>query len=354
MKQKRAEKFTPVPDSLIADRLKMNTFGMGPEANPQLKFDPVAGQQSVLPGNLSALGDARRTILGLSLDHVEKTASNQSVMNKSGYLTQLGATNFVGDRDIHDFKKARLLFKSIVQSDPSQPRGWIGAARIEELEGKLDEARNIISQGVVQCEGSEDVWIEAIRLEPADTQKAMVTAAIQKVPKSVKLWMIAEWKETDKDRKIKVLKKALQMIPQSEKIWKRLIDLAKDDTDAIELLTSAIQCVPVRLSLIKDKVEFRLALARLLPYQEAKEVINVANNYFKNEERDIWIHASKLEEANGNSDKCEILISRGLRKIMKKKKLMNRDDVKFLLKFSGLTTRINVKRQDAWLLAKRS
>ena len=43
-----------------------------------------------------------------------------------------------------DFKKVRSIMKSVINSNPKNPDGWIAAARIEELDGKLKEARNIL------------------------------------------------------------------------------------------------------------------------------------------------------------------------------------------------------------------
>ncbi len=70
-----------------------------------------------------------------------------------------------------------------------------------------------------------------------------------------------------------------------------------------------------------------MALARLCPYEEAKEVVNAANRYFKSEERTIWVHASKLEESNGKPEMCDLLISKGISKIVKKKNIFQRDEV---------------------------
>ena len=67
-------------------------------------------------------------------------------------------------------------------------------------------------------------------------------------------------------------------------------------------------------------------MARLLPYSEAKEVINKANQHFRSEERSIWVHASTLEEANGNVDKCDIIISRGIAKTSKRKQVFEREE----------------------------
>jgi pre-mRNA-processing factor 6 len=211
-----------------------------------LKVDPISGVKSSIGGNMSLLGDARRTILGLSLDQASAGANIQSRIDKSGYITALDSANKAfADLDIHDLHKARLLFKSMVESNPQDAKGWQGAARIEEMDGKVDEARNIIAQGIEECPDNEDVWSEAIRLAEYNSKKDLSVRAIKGCPKSIKLWIIAARLETETDRKVKVLKKGLQMVPQSEKLWRELIDLSSGDEEAKEFLKSAVECVPV-------------------------------------------------------------------------------------------------------------
>jgi hypothetical protein len=48
--------------------------------------------------------------------------------------------------DIQDVKKARSLFKSIMRDNPDKVSGYIGAARVEELDGKIDQARFIMAK----------------------------------------------------------------------------------------------------------------------------------------------------------------------------------------------------------------
>jgi len=43
-------------------------------------------------------------------------------------------------------------------------KGWIAAARVEEVAGKLVDARAIIQSGCEACPKSEAVWLEAARL----------------------------------------------------------------------------------------------------------------------------------------------------------------------------------------------
>lgn len=41
---------------------------------------------------------------------------------------------------------------------------WIASARLEEVTGKLQAARNLIMKGTEECPKSEDIWLEAARL----------------------------------------------------------------------------------------------------------------------------------------------------------------------------------------------
>ena len=63
-----------------------------------------------------------------------------------------------------DVKKARLLLKSVISTNPKHAPGWIAAARLEEVTGHSQAARNIVMRGTEVCPTSEDIWIEAIRL----------------------------------------------------------------------------------------------------------------------------------------------------------------------------------------------
>ena len=64
-----------------------------------------------------------------------------------------------------DVKKARLLLKSVITTNPNHAPGWIAAARLEEVTGRMQTARNIIMKGCDVCSKNEDVWLEAVRLQ---------------------------------------------------------------------------------------------------------------------------------------------------------------------------------------------
>ena len=113
--------------------------------------------------DLNAVGEGRGTVLGLKLDKLSDSVSGQTVVDPKGYLTDLSSIKISSEAEISDIKKARLLLKSVISTNPKHAPGWIAAARLEELAGKLQAARSFIQKGCDACPKSEDVWIEAAR-----------------------------------------------------------------------------------------------------------------------------------------------------------------------------------------------
>ena len=85
-------------------------------------------------------------------------------VDPKGYLTSLDSVIIKSDAEIGDIKRARLLFDSLIKSNPKHGPGWIAAACLEEHAGKMVAARKLIKQGCENCPKSEDVWLEAARL----------------------------------------------------------------------------------------------------------------------------------------------------------------------------------------------
>lgn len=59
---------------------------------------------------------------------------------------------------------------------------------------------------------SEDVWLEAARLQPGDTAKAVVAQAVRHLPQSVRIYIRAAELETDVRAKKRVLRKGKTII----------------------------------------------------------------------------------------------------------------------------------------------
>ncbi|KAJ0052254.1 hypothetical protein Pint_02218 [Pistacia integerrima] len=287
-KKKRFESFVPVPDTLLET--------------------PVT--------DLTAVGEGRGTVLSLKLDRLSDSVSGLTVVDPKGYLTDLKSMKITSDAEISDIKKARLLLKSVIQTNPKHPPGWIAAARLEEVAGKIAAARQLIQRGCEECPKNEDVWLEACRLANPEEAKAVIAQGVKMIPNSVKLWLQAAKLEHDDVNKSRVLRKGLENIPDSVRLWKAVVELANEE-DARLLLHRAVECCPLH-------VELWLALARLETYINAKKVLNRAREKLPKEPA-IWITAAKLEEANGNTNMVGKLIERGVRALQREGFVIDRE-----------------------------
>lgn len=304
----RGDKFTPVPDSILAKTVNMTKETTVLDSRDQ-KF---GGMSSTIGGyetniDMKKIGEARNTLMDMKLTQVSDSVTGQTVIDPKGYLTDLQSMLPKYGGDIDDIKKARLLLKSVRETNQNHAPGWIASARLEEVVGKMQAARNLIMQGTEHCPKSEDVWLEAARLLPPDVAKGIVCQAVKQLPQSVKLWIKAsELENGDVKAKKKVLRKALECIPNSVRLWKAAIELEEEE-DARIMLSRAVECCP-------QSVELWLALARLETYENARRVLNKARENIPTD-RQIWIMASKLEEAHGNLTMVDKIIDRAIKSL---------------------------------------
>ncbi|XP_076648059.1 pre-mRNA processing factor 6 [Halictus rubicundus] len=303
----RAEKFTPLPDSVLARNLGGET---------STSIDPTSGLASMMPGvatpgmltptgdlDLRKIGQARNTLMNVKLNQVSDSVEGQTVVDPKGYLTDLQSMIPTYGGDINDIKKARLLLKSVRETNPNHPPAWIASARLEEVTGKVQAARNLIMKGCEVNPTSEDLWLEAARLQPPDTAKAVIAQSVRHIPTSVRIWIKAADLETETKAKRRVYRKALEHIPNSVRLWKAAVELEEPE-DARILLSRAVECCPT-------SVDLWLALARLETYDNARKVLNKARENIPTD-RQIWTTAAKLEEANGNKHMVEKIIDRAI------------------------------------------
>ncbi|CAH1772919.1 unnamed protein product [Owenia fusiformis] len=307
----RKEVYTAMSDSFLAKAVQQGQSSTAIDPRDQ----KYGGLDTPFPGGMTPggttstdidmkkIGQARNTLMDIKLTQVSDSVSGQTVVDPKGYLTDLQSMLPSHGGDINDVKKARLLLKSVRETNPKHPPAWIASARLEEVTGKVQASRNLIMKGCEECPKSEDVWLEAARLMPGDQAKAVVTQAVKQLPDSVRLWIKAATIEVELKGKKRVYRKALEQIPNSVRLWKLAVEL-EDQEDARIMLSRAVECCPT-------SVELWLALARLENYENARKVLNKARESIPTD-RQIWISAAKLEEANGNIHMIEKIIDRAL------------------------------------------
>ncbi|KAG5221097.1 Pre-mRNA-processing factor [Salix suchowensis] len=307
--------------------------------------------------NFVEIGQARDKILSLKLDQVSgtSTASGLSTsIDPRGYLTSLDSASAMlkTSAEIGDIKRARMLFDSLVKSNPKHAPGWIAAACLEEHAGRMVAARKTIMQGCEMCPKSEDVWLEAARLHVRlhtvllmcvsditmknnNDAKVVLANAVQHVSQSVKIWLAAAELESDAKSKKRVLRKgaalhmtniskhhsfipiALEHIPNSVLLWKQTVNLETSAVDARILLSRAVEVIPL-------SVDLWLALARLETPEKAKAVLNRARKSIPTS-HEIWIAAARLLEQEADRLTVDKTIEAGVRGLRKHQVLLTRE-----------------------------
>ncbi|KAG6917425.1 hypothetical protein DXG01_002511 [Tephrocybe rancida] len=292
-KRRRDDRAFAVPDSIIVGDRSKNEYENSLDTRQQEPGGFETPADSGALTNFVEMGQARDKILSLKLDQISNTTSASSSgtstsVDPKGYLTSLDSVIIKSDAEIGDIKRARMLFDSLVKSNPKHAPGWIAAACLEEHAGRMVAARKLIKLGCEQCSKSEDIWLEAARLHNNEDAKIILANAVQHVGQSVKIWMAAADLEHDVKAKKRVLRKALEHIPNSVRLWKETVNLESSIVDARVLLSRAVEVIPL-------SVELWLALARLETPEKAKAVLNKARKAVPTS-HEIWIAAGRLLE----------------------------------------------------------
>lgn len=333
----RQDKFTPVPDSLLAHQAKLASGGeklvyIDPKAmdidqledgedhdgngNSKSAIALNAGDESSAL-NIGEMSEFRSSYMSMTLSRISNSVDGQKVANPQDYLTNLQSMVPSQITDATTLKEYRKQFASLRASNPTFPNAWIASVRLEEAAGKLKAARSLILAGCEQCPKSADLWCEAVRLHPPDMAKAIMVKALKQMPRSVQLWIKAADLETDDENKRKVYRKAREIVPKSVLVWKKSVEL-EQPSEARTILREAVECCP-------ESVELWLALARLEPYERAQQVLIKASQ-IQPAERSIWIMNARLEEAAGNKSLVRSIIKRSIEEMSKLNIEINRED----------------------------
>eukprot|EP01130_Rhizamoeba_saxonica_P005259 TRINITY_DN210_c0_g1_i2.p1 TRINITY_DN210_c0_g1~~TRINITY_DN210_c0_g1_i2.p1 ORF type:complete len:911 (-),score=270.15 TRINITY_DN210_c0_g1_i2:21-2753(-) len=303
-KKRRFDRYTPAPDSLLEQARRENTSYNTIDRSQQLGGDSVSAMTPVQ--DLTKLGIAKQTIIRSKLEKVADSITGQTSIDPKGYMTALSYQKVSSSAEVGDKKRLRALLKSVTSADPKHPPAWIARARLEEDDGKLTEARKIISLGYNNCPNSEDVWLEAARIHPPEEAKTILAHAANRIPTSVRVWLAAAKLETENKKKKRVLRKGLEHIPNSVRLWQAAVRLENPENACI-MLRRAVECIPT-------SVEMWLALAKIETGENAKRVLNDARKALPTE-RMIWIAAAQLKEANGEEG-IQMVINRGIRTLI--------------------------------------
>jgi pre-mRNA-processing factor 6 len=323
-KQNLRQRFYAVPDSVIAGARDATQFDTtvtddGPQANGS-RVDSIDGTMT----NFADIGAARDKVLQVRLDQAALGSGTDSVAGTStnidpkGYLTSLSKSEITtGKAEVGDINRVRVLLESVIKTNPKHAPGWIAAARLEEVAGKIVAARNLIARGCEICPKSEDAWLENIRLNDNHNAKIIAANAIKNNDRSTRLWIEAMKLENDPRAKKRVLRRALDIMKTSVAIWKEAVNLEEDPADARLLLAKATEEIPL-------SAELWLALARLETPENAQKVLNKARKAIPTS-YEIWVAAARLQEQMGNANKVNVM-KRAVQSLAQESAMLKREE----------------------------
>lgn len=322
-KQALRQRFYAVPDSVLAAAGSAGEMGttVADDGAGSSNADASDGTMT----NFAKIGAARDKVLKSRLEQASQSAGTDSVAGTSstidpqGYITSLNKMQMnESQAQVGDINRVRELLQSVVKTNPNNALGWIAAARLEELAGKIVSARKTIDQGCTRCPKSEDAWLENIRLNhESPNAKIIARRAIEANNRSVRLWVEAMRLENIPNNKKRVIRQALDHIPESEGLWKEAVNLEEDPDNAKLLLAKATELIPL-------SVDLWLALARLETPENAQKVLNRARKAVPTS-HEIWIAAARLQEQLGQGQK-NVIMKRAIQVLVKESAMPKREE----------------------------
>lgn len=334
----RQDKYTPVPDSLIAHQAKLASGGdktvyLDPlreqedaEGEGDVDMDDVEKQMAakarsslILPSSFKTIGEmseVRSSTISDKLSQAASSSSAAAAANPQDYLTNLESMVPTQITDAATLTEYRKQFASLRASNPTFTNAWVASIRLEEAAGKIKAARALALQACERNPKSVDLWCEAARLHPPDVARALMVRALKENPRQVRLWLKAAEMEPDDEARRRVFARARELVPKSAQLWRRSVELEAPD-EARRILRDAVECCP-------DAPELWIALARLEKYEEAQRVLIRASEKLP-AERAIWITAAQLEEAAGNKLLVEAIVKRAMEQLAEHKQHVARE-----------------------------
>jgi pre-mRNA-processing factor 6 len=224
--------------------------------------------------------------------------------------------------EVSDIKRARMLMKSMVNTNPKSPHAWIAYARLEEIAGELKTARSIIAQVmpsiqaacstafcpwhalqgascvlkqmILHADGSATVSIEnlnrriaAILTHARQVQHQNIALqGTEACPQNEDVWLEAARLQTPENAR-SMLARGVQQLPNSIKLWMQAARVEHDDAAKRRVLRKALERNSKSVRLWKAAVE-------LHDEDEARLLLSRAVECCP-DQVDLWIALVRLE-----------------------------------------------------------
>jgi len=120
------ERYTPVPDSVLRSATQGAEYVSQLDSRQQLYggLTTPADATAATTTDFEQFGRARDKVLGIKLDQISDSVTGQTTIDPKGYLTDLNSVVVKSDAEISDMKKARMLLKSVITTNPKNAPGY--------------------------------------------------------------------------------------------------------------------------------------------------------------------------------------------------------------------------------------
>lgn len=186
------QRYTPMPDFLIEQAKSSTIVGyQGTALDKHMEDGTLTDFACFGAARKRQLGQAIDTLAGAGKDNRNSAAMALGInMSTEAYMTGLTSMPLRSTAEIRDLEKAKMLLRSLVESNPSSVSGWLSLVRLHEGAGAKEEARAEIKRALAANPRSEDLWVEASRLEPTfNTRIIMLRRGLKALPHSPRLWL---------------------------------------------------------------------------------------------------------------------------------------------------------------------
>lgn len=251
----KPDKYTPLPESLLAEQARISSGG-----ETLLYIHP----------NIEDMNECRSSIISTTLNLASRTVDNEvKTTDQEKYLEELDSSKQLKRAD--NLQQRRGLYETMLKTrDKSiKAKVYLMYIELEERAGKLSNARSLAMKACEECPSRVELWCEAVRLHPIDKSKQIMINALRAQPKSLILWLKAAELESEESNKRNVYQKARILIPQEPEIWYKSAQVeisAGNLPDAKRLLEFGVAEFP-------NNPEFQTTLAQIEDMMASKSNI---------------------------------------------------------------------------------
>ncbi|KAH6905747.1 hypothetical protein BKA70DRAFT_1373001 [Coprinopsis sp. MPI-PUGE-AT-0042] len=219
--------------------------------------------------------------------------------------------------EIGDIKRARMLFDSLVKSNPKYAPGkcsisllyakvvLANAMATADLEHNVKAKKRAMRKVLEHIPTSVCLWKETVNLETSTSDARIHLAhAVEVIPSAVELWLALARLETPNKAK-GVIHKALWVVPTSHEIW----------VAAARLLEQEALCVPDENVRLEDSVApkpTKTEEERNKALEVVDKTLEVAFRELRKHQAELtkeqWLKEAERCEVEGSLRTCEVIV----------------------------------------------